>query len=400
MSGIDPKSSPPESPSIESAPTSSLSSQIEGTIPIVTNSLSHNPPVNSDINLIDNEIEEKKVELRPEEKGDVAMDRYGFYITDKDRYGAELPIQEGKQYKEKETERTRKWIKMVKNGIFHVNSEKLQRRVRKGIPDIVRAKVWTDFSHITEYKQKYPVVLSSPVSSSSLSLSQTIFEEIERDLDRTFPRHVIFVRRGGEGQDSLRRILQHYVELDPEIGYCQGMGFIAAMFLTYMVEDDAFYCLVSIMQRPSLPLRLMFKANFVQAQCMLSVFWSLLSDTYPKLYKHLERENLHPSMFATEWFLTIFTRSFPFSLVTRVWDVFISEMNYKILYRVSLALLKSISKQLKLADFENIMRLLKDLPRSINPHHIMELAWSVPIKRARITELEAFHTYVADTSPS
>jgi hypothetical protein len=33
-----------------------------------------------------------------------------------------------------------------------------------------------------------------------------------------------------------------YACLDPEVGYCQGMAFIAALFLTYMPEDYAFYC--------------------------------------------------------------------------------------------------------------------------------------------------------------
>jgi hypothetical protein len=48
----------------------------------------------------------------------------------------------------------------------------------------------------------------------------------------------------GYGQDSLRNVLTYYAVFDKEVGYCQGMGFIAAMFLTYMPEEDAFYTLV------------------------------------------------------------------------------------------------------------------------------------------------------------
>jgi hypothetical protein len=42
----------------------------------------------------------------------------------------------------------------------------------------------------------------------------------------------------------------------------------------------------------------------------------------------------------TEWALTLFSRGFSFDLVTRVWDVLMTEGSYKIVYRVSLALLK------------------------------------------------------------
>jgi hypothetical protein len=35
-----------------------------------------------------------------------------------------------------------------------------------------------------------------------------------------------------------------------QVGYCQGMGFITAMFLSYLAEEDAFFLLLSIMNFP------------------------------------------------------------------------------------------------------------------------------------------------------
>ena len=51
----------------------------------------------------------------------------------------------------------------------------------------------------------------------------------------------------GLGQQSLRRILRWYAALDPEVGYCQGMGFLAGLFLTYMIEEHAFYTFYSVL---------------------------------------------------------------------------------------------------------------------------------------------------------
>ena len=46
------------------------------------------------------------------------------------------------------------------------------------------------------------------------------------------------------GQAALRRVLRAYSYYDPEVGYCQGMNFIAGMFLTLMTEEEAFWLLV------------------------------------------------------------------------------------------------------------------------------------------------------------
>ena len=83
----------------------------------------------------------------------------------------------------------------------------------------------------------------------------------------------------------------------------------------------------------------MFAANFEAVQKIMGVYWKLVRDASKKLWTHLEGQGLHPSMFATEWFLTLFCRSFPFDLVTRVWDIFWLE-GFKIVYRVAIALLK------------------------------------------------------------
>jgi len=46
------------------------------------------------------------------------------------------------------------------------------------------------------------------------------------------------------GQAALRRVLRAYSYYDREVSYCQGMNFIAGMFLTVMSEEEAFWLLV------------------------------------------------------------------------------------------------------------------------------------------------------------
>lgn len=328
--------------------------------------------------------------IREEERNHVEKDRYGFFLTDINHTGAGVSTTTLGKIRAKEAERTRKWQTMIRDwdATTHNKPDVVKRRIRKGVPDEIRGKVWTDLARISEYRRKYTDALTQP--RPRVALDSVIIDEIDRDIDRTFPRHEKFVRKEGTGQQSLRRILQNYVMLDPVTGYCQGMGFISAMFLIYLDEEDAFYLLLSVMQRPMGPLRDMFQPNFTVAKCRLSTYWTLLKETHPQTWHHLETQGIHPTMFATEWFLTVYTRSFPFDLVTRVWDVFLHE-GWKVVYRVALALIKSVSKQLKSLEFEGIMGRLKELPATIDSHMIMEAALAVPITGKRILDLEKLY---------
>ena len=57
---------------------------------------------------------------------------------------------------------------------------------------------------------------------------------IQRDINRTFPAHDFFKEAGGVGQDSLYKISKAYAVYDEEIGYCQGLSFLAASLLLHV----------------------------------------------------------------------------------------------------------------------------------------------------------------------
>ena len=55
--------------------------------------------------------------------------------------------------------------------------------------------------------------------------------EIQRDLPRTFPNHPLFENNIGIGQKSLGNVLRALRKTFPEVGYSQGMNFVAGVFL-------------------------------------------------------------------------------------------------------------------------------------------------------------------------
>jgi hypothetical protein len=62
-----------------------------------------------------------------------------------------------------------------------------------------------------------------------------------------------------------------------------------------------------------------------------------------------------------------------------VWDIFFHE-GFKIIYRVALALLKSVEKEILNESFENIMATLRALPSKVDANSVIELAFTIPLK--------------------
>lgn len=100
----------------------------------------------------------------------------------------------------------------------------LSIKLRSGIPSRVRGLMWQAMS-----------------KSASLHL-ETVYEQlckekspheriIQRDLARTFPRIDMFKQENGQGQSSMKRILEAYSLYDTDVGYCQGLAFLVGPLL-------------------------------------------------------------------------------------------------------------------------------------------------------------------------
>ncbi|CAM9756730.1 unnamed protein product [Scytosiphon promiscuus] len=62
--------------------------------------------------------------------------------------------------------------------------------------------------------------------------------EISRDVGRTFPRQELFKSRNGPGQNLLANVLKACLKTNPDVGYCQGMNFVAGSLLLACATRD------------------------------------------------------------------------------------------------------------------------------------------------------------------
>ena len=127
--------------------------------------------------------------------------------------------------------RLEKWNYMLSNfdDFCKNNSAKLKKRVRKGIPDSIRAYAWQKIINLDEFYQK-DVFQKLTDEAVDPNLETVII----KDIDRTFPKCTFFKEKYGGGQRQLYKLLVNYSKYNKEVGYVQGMGFIAALMLTYM----------------------------------------------------------------------------------------------------------------------------------------------------------------------
>ncbi|KAA8584222.1 hypothetical protein FQN60_008007, partial [Etheostoma spectabile] len=204
---------------------------------------------------------------------------------------------------------------------------------------------------------------------------------ITRDINRTFPAHDYFKDTGGDGQDSLYKICKAYSVYDEEIGYCQGQSFLAAVLLLHMPEEQAFSVLVKIMF--DYGLRDLFKQNFEDLHCKFFQLERLMQEYIPDLYNHFLNVGLEAHMYASQWFLTLFTAKFPLYMVFHIIDLLLCE-GISVIFNVALALLKTSKDDLIQTDFEGALKFFRvPVPKRYrseeNAKKLMELACSIKL---------------------
>jgi hypothetical protein len=140
-----------------------------------------------------------------------------------------------------------------------------------------------------------------------------------RDINRTFPGHAYF--QDERGQQALYKLSKAYSIYDQEIGYCQGLSFLIATLLLHMSEEQAFNLLCKIMY--NYKVRDIYKAGFDNLHLRLHQFEQLLTTHIPTLYEHFVDLNIETHMYASQWFLTLYTSKFPLYMVCRIIDLFL-----------------------------------------------------------------------------
>ena len=193
-----------------------------------------------------------------------------------------------------------------------------------------------------------------------------ICDEIDRDLHRTFYTEKF---SKGNGKNMLKNILTSLGFVRPEIGYCQGMNFIAGALVSLIDnEEKCFWIFLTFID--NIQLNLLYLKNMPDFLIRVFQLKNFIELYFPKLYNHLKRNKINIDLFFSKWLLTIFSNYFPFDVLYKVWDVFIID-KWKALFKFCMIILYYMK--------EDMMNM--DLPMFCNYFQSKELLTSLSFEQ-------------------
>ncbi|KAF8782125.1 Rab GTPase-activating protein 1 like protein [Argiope bruennichi] len=256
--------------------------------------------------------------------------------------------------------------------------------VRRGIPEALRGEVWQLLAGCHDQKEIIETY------KSLVNKDSTYESIIQRDIYRTFPANELFNERNGTGQESLFKICKAYSLYDPEIGYCQGLSFLVAALLLHMPEEEAFGVLMKIMF--DYHIRDMFRNAFEELHLKFFQLRKLMEDQMPGLVSHFDDLGIEVHMFASQWFLTLFTAKFPLITVFYIIDLFLLD-GMDVIFQVAIALLMMSQKELLALDFEGVLKHFRvSLPKKYRSEEsaklLIQSAIKIKVKKLKKYEKE------------
>lgn len=246
--------------------------------------------------------------------------------------------------------------------------------------------------------------------------------------------------------DQLSEILHALSCRFPDVGYCQGMDYIAAHVLdnvkksseareaaraalakqdpaadaesatappspgrttqsaaTRAEVESAFWILVCLFENYGL--RQMFSPGLHRLQVHCFQSQRLFELGLPALAEHFEREKVVAEMFTVGWFQTLFLylNVLPRESLDRVWDIFLFENNWKIMLRLSVALLQISEEYVLGKPIDEVMQFLNTFAGKsqelLARDDLVAKALSVKVTNTVLTKLQRQHAKRKKATP-
>uniref|UniRef100_A0A8C7KW00 TBC1 domain family member 12 n=1 Tax=Oncorhynchus kisutch TaxID=8019 RepID=A0A8C7KW00_ONCKI len=248
------------------------------------------------------------------------------------------------------------------------------RRVRElwwqGLPPSVRGRVWSLAigNELNITPELFEIFLSRAKErwksfSETSSENETEGREssldlIKLDISRTFPSLFIF-QKGGPYHDLLHSVLGAYTCYRPDVGYVQGMSFIAAVLILNLEEADAFIAFANLLNKPCQ--MAFFRVDHDLMLKYFAAFEVFFEENLPRLFNHFQINNLTPDLYLIDWIFTLYSKSLPLDVACRVWDVFCRD-GEECLFRTGLGILRLYQEVLLQMDFIHMAQFLTRLP--------------------------------------
>jgi hypothetical protein len=248
------------------------------------------------------------------------------------------------------------WKEMMKNykieSLAEGHSLKLKDLAFRGIPSYLRWEVWGKLLNFTVNREEYQEIIKEMTADS----------QIDKDIHRTFPGDQFIASE--EGQKSLKNLLN---ALAGKLltGYWQGMNYITAVALLQSSrnEEESFAFLISFFN--TFQVIRLFDEQFKVVRYFCQKFHEVLEKEDKKLENHLKNIGLDDSLWIFKWFITVFSYSFSYRVVLRVWDALLV-MDLKYLVNIAVGVALTVADELISKSLEEILPFLDKLELDVD----------------------------------
>lgn len=271
--------------------------------------------------------------------------------------------------------------------------------VRRGVPDDLRSDVWghclgvevrvTTAEAILQPADEddSSTVVQEPNSNEQPELPVGLSELIDADVSRTFPSLAEF--KSGGGAERLRRLLRTLAVTDVEIGYCQSLNFLTAMFMMRFAEDQAVIFAVG-KTLTKLNTRRWYSDGMQQLRADTLVLEGLIQEWLPDIHAAFLFHKFDLIFVSSKWFLCLFATVLEGEALKRVWDIMLCD-GIEAVFRISLALLARKEDQiLKIQSHDDLLFLFQEGQADACPHAIVHAAYDpnliASLSRAKLSE--------------
>lgn len=186
-------------------------------------------------------------------------------------------------------------------------------------------------------------------------------EEISKDLNRTFHQG-IFDKE--ESFKSLDNILSSISFIRPEIGYCQGMNFVAgALFEILQDEIIAFWIFLYFLDKYEL--NQLYYENMPDYSIRIFQLEHYMKIYLKDLYFHFKKQQINPDLILSKWILTLFCNYIPFNYLSKIFDNFILN-GWSAIIKFCLVFLDQLQKHFLKMDLNLISKFMRDNSKQLH----------------------------------
>ena len=203
-----------------------------------------------------------------------------------------------------------------------------------------------------------PTILQKKYIDLLYELNEKYDDEIKKDLLRTSPNDISF-QYSNENYNKLYHILSAYSNYNKNIGYAQGLNFLAANCIyIYKNEIDAFIFLDSLILKFNL--ERLFGINNNELNKKLNEIECILNKWCPEVNEHLQKIFLNYDFFIFKWMITLFSNDMNIKYLFQLWDYMII-FGWKFFRGFVISVIKCNKNIILNSSLETITKIMNDI---------------------------------------